>query len=705
MSNRPVIRMIAGISLGLISAIAAAADVDSADFANLVESAATQGYARVLINLNAAVSLSRVKNEKIQFREVVEREASTLRTELGSGAFEGGYWNNGLGQIGLYLTKHGLAALKASTNAKSFTIDHTRGMRDTVYGADGSLNAIERQLSTSDYADVEVFPNIEADYDLGPAGTITFRPSATIAQMTSVRVQAIVAMAWSKGIRRIDQSPAARNWPSFTARIDRSAFFGLRESAYVRAIRPLNFQDQRPAKWDSDIVSVAYDKGKVELLLSLRGAPTFSPRTGYMSDAALATQKAAHKRAFDEILRSAGVGDGSVIRRMDDTGSLHLQLSPREATKLVAVADPRVAAAEVSRPIASPALTNSTTLLNVGPAWAAGLIGTGQWVAIFDTGVRSSHLMIGTSRVPYEWCFGTNSSPYSSICPNQSTSGDSPSPYPGSGQPYSNATYCASNPGTCEHGTHVAGIAAGIPSPSTTPNANLPGMAQGASVAAFQVFSYASDNSGANVFEADAVAALDAAYSNTSIGTSNPFTINMSFAGGVPSQACDYYHTSFASKVAQLVSRGVPIVAASGNRGERNSVQWPACISDVVKVSSVANDSLGTQLSDFSNIAPPSVLSGPIFLAPGGYGGTVSPSYVKSASSTNNFETVGIAGTSQASPHIAGLYAMIKAAVPGITVADASAWIIGTASFDVTYNLGYPAGTHTFRRVKLPNSY
>lgn len=124
----------------------------------------------------------------------------------------------------------------------------------------------------------------------------------------------------------------------------------------------------------------------------------------------------------------------------------------------------------------------------------------------------------------------------------------------------------------------------------------------------------------------------------------------------------------------------------------------------MVKVSSVANDSVGTTLSSFSNIAPQSVLAGPIFLAPGGQDAP-SRNYIYSASSASNSATIGMAGTSQAAPHIAGLYAMIKAAAPGITVADASAWIIGTASFDVTYDLGYPAGVQTFRRVRLPDSY
>jgi hypothetical protein len=61
-------------------------------------------------------------------------------------------------------------------------------------------------------------------------------------------------------------------------------------------------------------------------------------------------------------------------------------------------------------------------------------------------------------------------------------------------------------------------------------------------------------------------------------------------------------------------------------------------------------------------------------------------------------------GTSQASPHVAGIYAAVKAAHSlGISVADIAAWIVSTASIPATYNLPTPVGIQTYRRVHIPN--
>lgn len=50
-----------------------------------------------------------------------------------------------------------------------------------------------------------------------------------------------------------------------------------------------------------------------------------------------------------------------------------------------------------------------------------------------------------------------------------------------------------------------------------------------------------------------------------------------------------------------------------------------------------------------------------------------------------------------AAPHVSGLYAAIKAAIPGVTVANATDWINTQGSVSVT------AHGYTFRRIHLPN--
>lgn len=54
-------------------------------------------------------------------------------------------------------------------------------------------------------------------------------------------------------------------------------------------------------------------------------------------------------------------------------------------------------------------------------------------------------------------------------------------------------------------------------------------------------------------------------------------------------------------------------------------------------------------------------------------------------------------GTLQAAPHVAGLYAAVKAASPGeVSVANITTWIVTTGSIPVTINLP-GIGNQTFR--------
>jgi hypothetical protein len=54
---------------------------------------------------------------------------------------------------------------------------------------------------------------------------------------------------------------------------------------------------------------------------------------------------------------------------------------------------------------------------------------------------------------------------------------------------------------------------------------------------------------------------------------------------------------------------------------------------------------------------------------------------------------------------VAGVYAAINAAISGISVADATAWIVTTGSIPATYNLPAPVGIQTYRRIRIPNFY
>lgn len=90
-----------------------------------------------------------------------------------------------------------------------------------------------------------------------------------------------------------------------------------------------------------------------------------------------------------------------------------------------------------------------------------------------------------------------------------------------------------------------------------------------------------------------------------------------------------------------------------------------------------------------SNIGNPSAYTGAFLMAPG-YS-------IVSASKESTTATINSGGTSMAAPHVAGFYAAIKAAAPGISNADATGWIYANGSVPILAN-GYQ-----YRRIKAPN--
>ncbi|MGZ5818727.1 MAG: S8 family serine peptidase, partial [Burkholderiaceae bacterium] len=113
-------------------------------------------------------------------------------------------------------------------------------------------------------------------------------------------------------------------------------------------------------------------------------------------------------------------------------------------------------------------LAQSVPLIGGDKAWAAGATGSGQAVAIVDTGVDSTHPFL-SGKVIAEGCYSTNADGAKSVCPNGSSS------QTGAGS----AKNCSVS--ACDHGTHVAGIAAGKGS-------SFSGVAKDAKIIAVQVF-------------------------------------------------------------------------------------------------------------------------------------------------------------------------------------------------------------------------
>jgi subtilisin family serine protease len=380
-----------------------------------------------------------------------------------------------------------------------------------------------------------------------------------------------------------------------------------------------------------------YDKaareGSVRVIVQLRVTTTLEGKL--QSAAAVASQRQDIAAMRGAALAELAGTSHRTVREFATIPFVALEVAPDALSTLEA--SPNVVGVEEDR-LESVALSQSVPLIGADQAWAAGFDGTGIVVAILDTGVDNTHPFL-SGKVVEEACYSSNGN-----CPNGLTSQTGP----GAGVP------CTYAPDGCSHGTHVAGIATGS---GASAGVSFSGVAKGAGIIAVQVFSRFTgstctgegEDPCAKTFISDQIAGLERVFVLRT--THSIAAVNMSLGGSTKfTSPCDSSEAMRKAAIDNLRSVGIVTVIASGNEGFTDGLGAPACISTAV---SVGNTTKSDAVSSSSNSA--TFLS---LLAPG--------SSVNSSVPGGGFGLK--SGTSMATPHVAGAWAILKQKKPTATV-------------------------------------
>ncbi|QYC44647.1 Alkaline protease precursor [Nonomuraea coxensis DSM 45129] len=338
----------------------------------------------------------------------------------------------------------------------------------------------------------------------------------------------------------------------------------------------------------------------------------------------------------EPVASQAAAQSVDVVLRPQNQPFMVVQGTAEELAALAA--DPRVASIHRDRTYTPADVGPNLKLIGADQAHAKGLTGTGQAVAVLDTGIDRDHPWF-SGRIVAEACFSAVEAGVESLCPNGQ------SEQIGEGAADAMTAKClAGGTNLCDHGSHVAGIAAGTG-----------GVAPGANIVAVQVFSRVNDEGVCG--EASCVLAFESSLRlamDYVAGLDQPVAaVNLSLGGALSETDCDASEEGaiFKPKIDALLAKGVATVVAAGNEFF-DGASYPACVSSAVAVGASDN---ADAIADFSNRG--ALLD---LFAPG----------VDVESAVPDNQTIVYSGTSMATPHVAGALALMKQAAPQTPIGE-----------------------------------
>jgi serine protease len=429
----------------------------------------------------------------------------------------------------------------------------------------------------------------------------------------------------------------------------------------ARGMAVVDQTDRIIVKYKDEAAPVAVKAGKA----SAAGSAAASAAAGLSAAPLSNARKAVLDRAGQQfgflMKESHRIATGARVIKLDRKTTL------ADAAKLaaeVAARDPNVEYAEPDR-IMKPLLTPNDSMytqqwdlyeatggMNLPAAWDKST-GSGIRVAVIDTGYRPHADLSGQILAGYDFISDATIA-------NDGGGRDSDASDPGdwtaagecgAGEPASNSSW---------HGTHVAGTIAAL----TNNGSGVAGVAFGAKIVPVRVLGKCGG------YTSDIADGIVWASGGTVSGVPNiaarAQVINMSLGGG---GACD---TTTQNAINGARSRGTVVVVAAGNEAQNASNSSPANCSGVITVAATNRSGGRASYSNYGTIVD--------VAAPGGDSGAAILSTLNAGTKAPGADSyAGYMGTSMATPHVAGVVALMLAKNAALTPDDVEARLKSSA--------------------------
>ncbi len=363
-------------------------------------------------------------------------------------------------------------------------------------------------------------------------------------------------------------------------------------------------------KVSSDLIDKLNSNGEAEVIVTLKDDSGIS-----IKDIAAKRQEVKQKQnavlskldyfdANDKVKAKGKLKDLRLIYSYSTINAFSGNISLQGLQKLQN--DPAVDKIVLARKV-NAGLTNSVPLINADDVWGIqangnNITGKGQTICIIDTGIDYTHESLGNCTLA-----NLTARKCKVISGTDFVNHDS--------DPMDDNN----------HGTHVAGIAAA--------NGSIFGVAKGANIVAIKAL-----DSGGSGSDADVIAGIDWCTNNATLLNISVISMSLGDGENYTSSNCP---TTMDTSMQNAVNNGLTVVVASGNEGKTNGINYPACSPYAISVGASDNSDVIASFSDTSSLLK--------IVAPGS-----SITSVKRGGGT-----LTLSGTSMATPHVAGVAALI----------------------------------------------